>query len=57
MALIPSVVHQLVNYPDIHKADLSTIQSMGSGAAYLPPELAAKLSAIVPKNSTFTEGE
>ncbi|KAF5348471.1 hypothetical protein D9756_009591 [Leucocoprinus leucothites] len=56
VALIPSVVHQLVNYPDIHKADLSTIQSLGSGAAYLPPELAAKLSALIPKDSTFMEG-
>jgi acyl-CoA synthetase (AMP-forming)/AMP-acid ligase II len=56
MGLIPSVIHQLVNYPDIHKADFSTLQSMGSGAAYLPPELSTKFSALVPKDSMFTEG-
>ncbi|KAF9451831.1 acetyl-CoA synthetase-like protein [Macrolepiota fuliginosa MF-IS2] len=56
IALIPSAIHQLVNYPDIHEANLSTIQTLGSGAAYLPPELATKLSALVPKQSTLTEG-
>ncbi|GLB38764.1 putative AMP-binding enzyme C-terminal domain [Lyophyllum shimeji] len=56
VALIPSVVHQLVNYPGIDKVDLSSIQSMGSGAAYLPPELAAKLQALIPQSANFTEG-
>ncbi|KAG6852118.1 hypothetical protein C0991_002977, partial [Blastosporella zonata] len=55
IALIPSVVHQLVNHPGIEKVDFSSIQTMGSGAAYLPPELATKLSSIVPQQSTFTE--
>ncbi|KAG5642539.1 hypothetical protein DXG03_002577 [Asterophora parasitica] len=56
IALIPSVVHQLVNHPGIEKVDFSSVQQMGSGAAYLPPELAAKISALVPQESTFTEG-
>ncbi|KXN90934.1 putative 4-coumarate--CoA ligase 1 [Leucoagaricus sp. SymC.cos] len=56
ISLIPSVIHQLVTHPNIHKADLTTIQSMGSGAAYLPPELSAKLSALVSKDTTFGEG-
>ncbi|KAG6864934.1 hypothetical protein C0991_006285 [Blastosporella zonata] len=56
MSLIPSVVHQLVNYPGIEKVDFSSIQSMGSGAAYLPPELATKLASIIPRESRFTEG-
>ncbi|KAG6845061.1 hypothetical protein H0H87_001123 [Tephrocybe sp. NHM501043] len=56
IALIPSVVHQLVNHPGIEKVDFSSVQLMGSGAAYLPPELAAKLSSFTPRDSTFTEG-
>jgi acyl-CoA synthetase (AMP-forming)/AMP-acid ligase II len=56
LGLIPSVVHQLVNHPGIEKIDFSSVQSMGSGAAYLPPELAAKLTAIAPKDATFLEG-
>ncbi|KAF9459208.1 hypothetical protein BDZ94DRAFT_1268837 [Collybia nuda] len=56
IGLIPSVVHQLVNHPSIHKVDFSSVQFMGSGAAYLPPELSAKLTSLVPKDATFTEG-
>ncbi|KAG6836000.1 hypothetical protein H0H93_012364 [Arthromyces matolae] len=56
MAMIPSIVHQIVNYPGIEKVDFSSMQSMGSGAAYLPPEMSAKLTALTPKNATFTEG-
>ncbi|KAF5377817.1 hypothetical protein D9615_006732 [Tricholomella constricta] len=56
IAMIPSVVHQLVNHPGIEKVDFSSLQTMGSGAAYLPPELAAKITALVPQDSTFTEG-
>ncbi|KAF8074103.1 hypothetical protein FPV67DRAFT_787638 [Lyophyllum atratum] len=56
LSLIPSVVHQLVNHPGIEKADLSSVQSMGSGAAYLPQELATKIQSLVPQTATFTEG-
>ncbi|KAG6917297.1 hypothetical protein DXG01_003138 [Tephrocybe rancida] len=56
MALIPSVIHQLVNHPGIEKVDFSSVQSMGSGAAHLPPELAKKLTSLAPRDSTFTEG-
>ncbi|KII90716.1 hypothetical protein PLICRDRAFT_52417 [Plicaturopsis crispa FD-325 SS-3] len=55
MCLIPSVVHQLVNSSQIGKADLSSLLSISCGAAYLPPELAAKFSAHTP-NAKFTEG-
>ncbi|KAG5729577.1 putative 4-coumarate--CoA ligase 1 [Termitomyces sp. T112] len=54
--LIPSVVHQLVNYPGIEKADLSSVQSLGSGAAYLPPDIAQKLLDLAPAGATFVEG-
>ncbi|KAG2009620.1 AMP dependent CoA ligase [Coprinopsis cinerea AmutBmut pab1-1] len=56
IALIPSIVHQLVHHPDIEKVDLSSVTSLGSGAAYLPPELAEKLSRLLPKQSHFSEG-
>ncbi|KAF9483593.1 acetyl-CoA synthetase-like protein [Pholiota conissans] len=54
--LIPSVVHQLVHYPGIEKADFSTVLSLSCGAAYLPQELADKLTKLVPDRVQFGEG-
>ncbi|THV04982.1 acetyl-CoA synthetase-like protein [Dendrothele bispora CBS 962.96] len=54
--LIPSVIHQIVNHPRIAQADLSSLMHVGSGAAYLPPELAAQLSKLMPKDTSITEG-
>jgi len=54
--LIPSVVHQMVNHPGIEKVDFSSVDSMNSGAAYLPPELGEKLSSLMPKETHFKEG-
>ncbi|KAK7444312.1 hypothetical protein VKT23_015324 [Stygiomarasmius scandens] len=54
--LIPSVIHQLVNHPRIAQADLSSIMHIGSGAAYLPPELAAQLAKLTPETATISEG-
>ncbi|KAF9564169.1 acetyl-CoA synthetase-like protein [Agrocybe pediades] len=56
LTLIPSVVHQLVNHPAIEKADFSTVLSVGSGAAYLPPELGEKMSKLLPAEAQFMEG-
>ncbi|KAF5387342.1 hypothetical protein D9757_005815 [Collybiopsis confluens] len=56
LALIPSVVHQLVNHPRISSIDLSSVRHVGSGAAYLPPQLSAKMKALTPKDSVVTEG-
>ncbi|KIM41001.1 hypothetical protein M413DRAFT_19093 [Hebeloma cylindrosporum] len=56
LTLIPSVVHQLVNHPGIEKADFSSVLSMNSGAAYLPPELGEKMSSLMPKETIFSEG-
>lgn len=56
LTLIPSVVHQIVNYPGIHKADLSSIRAMNNGAAYLSPELANKLTRLVSQETIFSEG-
>lgn len=40
--LIPSAIHQLVNHPLMSKIDWSSVTSVGSGAAYLPPALSDK---------------
>jgi acyl-CoA synthetase (AMP-forming)/AMP-acid ligase II len=46
----------MVNYPGIEKADFSSVLSMNSGAAYLPPELGDKMSSLMPKEAVFSEG-
>lgn len=56
ISLIPSIVHQLVHHPRIAEVDLSSLNSLGSGAAYLPPELGAKLSKLLPQDCQFYEG-
>ncbi|RXW14327.1 hypothetical protein EST38_g11522 [Candolleomyces aberdarensis] len=56
IALIPSIVHQLVHHPRTAKTDWSSVMTLGSGAAYLPPELASKLSKVIPKTANFSEG-
>ncbi|KAE9407315.1 acetyl-CoA synthetase-like protein [Gymnopus androsaceus JB14] len=56
LALIPSVFHQLVNHPQISSVDLSSVKHVGSGAAYLPQQLVAKMKTFTPKDSTITEG-
>jgi len=54
MPLVPSMIHQMVNTPEWEKADTSTIESLASGAAFLPPELLAKLQSKM--KATFTQG-
>ncbi|KAG0708430.1 hypothetical protein DFH29DRAFT_892469 [Suillus ampliporus] len=41
--LVPSLVHQLVHRPEFHAADLSTVQAVHCGAAYLPVSLSEAL--------------
>jgi hypothetical protein len=54
--LIPSVIHQLVNYPKINEADFSSLLQLYSGAGYLPPKLAEGMSNLVPREISFSEG-
>ncbi|KAF8830832.1 hypothetical protein HHX47_DHR2001024 [Lentinula edodes] len=56
LPLIPSLVHQLLNHPRISSVDLSSIATVSSGAAYLPPPFAAKLKGLTPKESLVAEG-
>jgi acyl-CoA synthetase (AMP-forming)/AMP-acid ligase II len=44
--LVPSAVQQLTNHPNIRNADLSTVRSIACGAAYLPTDLADKISSL-----------
>ena len=52
--LVPSMIFQLVNSPEWAKADTSSIETTGSGAAFLPPELRAKFQSKV--KSAFGQG-
>ncbi|KAF7367639.1 hypothetical protein MSAN_00827500 [Mycena sanguinolenta] len=56
MALVPSMVHALVNHPDIKTTDLSSVIHVGSGAAYLPQQLAARMSGFLDKTSEISQG-
>ncbi|KAF7362910.1 hypothetical protein MVEN_00641900 [Mycena venus] len=56
LTLIPSVIHQLVNHPDIETADLSSVRSVISGAAYLPPELTAQMKSVLNEDAVVHQG-
>ena len=56
LVLIPSVVHQLINHPDIEKADFSSVTLIKCGAAYLPREMGQKLLSLAPDVASFLEG-
>ena len=56
LSMIPSLIHQLVNYPKLQEADLSSLLYIGSGATYLPLKLAERLSAVVPKDLVVSQG-
>jgi len=56
LALVPSVIHQLINHPGIEKADFSSVSVIGSGAAYLPQEMGQKLLSLAPKGASYSEG-
>lgn len=56
IGLVPSLVHQLVHHPRFKTTDMSSVQNIGSGAAYLPPQLADELCARFPNTDSITEG-
>jgi hypothetical protein len=49
-------VHLLVNSRNANQADLSSLEFVSSGAAYLPDSLATKLTRMGPKNMEMLEG-
>ncbi|KAJ7621905.1 hypothetical protein DFH06DRAFT_1009543 [Mycena polygramma] len=56
LTLVPSMVHQVVTHPDIKNTDLSSVAFVNSGAAYLPPELLARLGGILKTGSDISQG-
>ncbi|KAJ6585577.1 hypothetical protein B0H19DRAFT_925218 [Mycena capillaripes] len=56
LTLVPSLVHALVTYPDIKSIDLSSVIVVNSGAAYLPPELTARMGGLLKKSSDISQG-
>ncbi|CAK5283949.1 unnamed protein product [Mycena citricolor] len=56
LALIPSAVHQIVTHPDLRKTDLSSVTSIISGAAYLPKQLADKMTSLLSNGSEVSQG-
>ncbi|KAF8188280.1 hypothetical protein K438DRAFT_1907465 [Mycena galopus ATCC 62051] len=56
LALVPSMVHALVNHSDVKTTDLSSVISINSGAAYLPQTLAAQMGNLLNKTSEVTQG-
>ncbi|KAJ7133434.1 hypothetical protein C8R44DRAFT_663999 [Mycena epipterygia] len=56
LTLIPSAIHQLVNHPDMKTTDMSSVVMINSGAAYLPPELAGRMSRFMKKDSELSQG-
>lgn len=51
------MMHQIVNYPGIDKADLSSITSMVYGASSVPPDIQRKVKRIIPERAQFLEGK
>ncbi|ESK89209.1 4-coumarate- ligase [Moniliophthora roreri MCA 2997] len=56
LTLIPPVVHQLVNHPDVSKSHFQSLIAAGCGAAYLPPDLAEKFAKLSPIQMDFILG-
>ena len=54
LLLVPSMIHQLVNSPEWTRADTSSVEAVGSGAAFLPPDLLSKFQSKL--EATFTQG-
>ncbi|KAF2762904.1 4-coumarate-CoA ligase [Pseudovirgaria hyperparasitica] len=56
LPMVPQVVRQLAQYPDLHKHDLSSVIAVGSGAAYLPPDVAKALGDKLPQKQPVGSG-
>ncbi|KAJ9602176.1 hypothetical protein H2200_013296 [Cladophialophora chaetospira] len=56
LPLVPPLVRQLAQSPLTEKYDLSSIVSCGSGAAYLPPDVAYQLAQKLPNKTPIPSG-
>ncbi|KAI5116270.1 hypothetical protein M0805_007719 [Coniferiporia weirii] len=56
LALVPSIMHQLVHSPKAARANLSSVLSAGCGAAYAPPELTERFRKMLGEPEKGKEG-
>ncbi|KAK2743521.1 hypothetical protein FQN57_004818 [Myotisia sp. PD_48] len=56
LPLVPPLVRQLALSPLTDKYDLSSVMTAGSGAAYLPPDVAYALGAKLPQKTPISSG-
>lgn len=56
LPLVPQLVRQLAQSPLTAKYDLSSVLIAGSGAAYLPPDVATALGAKLPQQTPVGSG-
>ncbi|TCD62312.1 hypothetical protein EIP91_007079 [Steccherinum ochraceum] len=54
--LVPSMLHQLVTSGLLDKADLSSVWSVATGAAYLPPKVEEKFMSMVKQIPRVSQG-
>jgi len=53
---VPSIIHQLVHSPLAAKTDLSSINAISSGAAYLHPKLEEEVKKLLPATAIVFAG-
>ncbi|KAG2362831.1 hypothetical protein BDR07DRAFT_1283625 [Suillus spraguei] len=56
IALVPSLLHQLVHHPRFKTIDMKSVKTIGCGGAYLPPHLADQLRARLTDVPRVAEG-
>ncbi len=56
LALVPSIVHQLATSPKTKKADVSSVSLAGSGGAFLPAEIAKKMTEVFSSLPAVAQG-
>jgi len=49
-------MHQVLHDPKLAKLDLGSVESMGSGGAYMPPDLRVDFERRLKKAPIFIEG-
>lgn len=56
MPLTPPAILQLLNHKRIREVDLSSLLSIGSGAAHLPPKVSKAFTALLKNVDSVLEG-
>jgi long-chain acyl-CoA synthetase len=53
--LVPTMLHRILDHPDVSKTDLSSVQLVTYGAAPASPELIARARAFFPPSTVFLQ--